>query len=478
MTAAPIICLCHEPLREGANFCARCGREVRQLCPICFEERRLIAGRDLGAAPWCCSRGELLCACARCGRWLPANVAQCPDPACRGAVGLTWPVSTGRAPDGSGRAESWTWPAAWDRENPTRTEPVIAQWVADAPIYSGFAAHGRLALWTENSLVAPSGPGGGPLAGGEDAAAEPPWRCWLGFDGQPHPAVHAAGHAAVVGGAVVLAAMTGFLLAGLDASRTDEVVPLEVGTPLAQVAAEGWWVAWSEDRGAPALWIASSPASWRSLACQRIADTPASAAPRAGSPLILQGGMACWIDAEGGVWRLNCRCRDLQHVAEPIPGIQRLWRDGAGIHVARGADEGVRVALGGGLETGGEREVAGGAGPLRDVFASADVVAVVGRQVTALSPTSGDRTGEGKVSGRWIAGALAAAAPASADREPRLLMLAEEGGIGSLTALRSSSGVADVLWRGHEIRPIALIAAGESLYVVHDRGVIRIREKA
>jgi hypothetical protein len=112
------------------------------------------------------------------------------------------------------------------------------------------------------------------------------------------------------------------------------------------------------------------------------------------------------------------------------------------------------------------------------VFASAEFVAAVGRQVTALSAATGDRIGEGKVAGRWIAGALAAAAPDVADREPRLLMLTEDAGIGSLAALRPSSGVADELWRAPGYRPLSLIAAGESLYIVHDRGVIRIRERA
>ena len=43
MSAVGVTCLCGEPLRIQGNFCVRCGRENRQLCPVCFDERRLLA---------------------------------------------------------------------------------------------------------------------------------------------------------------------------------------------------------------------------------------------------------------------------------------------------------------------------------------------------------------------------------------------------------------------------------------------------
>ena len=74
---------------------------------------------------------------------------------------------------------------------------------------------------------------------------------------------------ALTGGGVVLAATNGFLLAGLDPSRTDDVIPLEIGTPLAQVSAETWWAGWSLSSGNPALWLAQTPPLWRNLAVQQ-----------------------------------------------------------------------------------------------------------------------------------------------------------------------------------------------------------------
>ncbi len=469
-----VTCICQEPLRADANYCARCGREVRQLCPVCFQERRPIASREPNASPWCGSRGELLCACARCGRWMTADTRQCPDPQCRGTVGPTWPFSTGRPSDGAGRAEPWVWPAVWDRDNPNRKAPLFSTWNSDARVHSAILAHGRIYLWSETSLLAPQGPAAGPLAGAE--SGEAPWQSWLGHDGAPNPVVGNSSLMAIVGGGAILAANSGFLLAGLDTSRSDDIVPLEIGAPLAQIAGEGWWVAWGLDRGTAALWLAPTPASWRNLASQQVVEAPPQAAPRAGAPLVLQGGLACWMDAEGAVWQLDCRCRDLQQISEPTPGIERLWRDSAGTHSVRAADNGLRVALGQGLDTGSPREVGGGIGPLRDVFASPALVAVVGKQVTALSPASGDKIGEGKYSGRWVAGALAAAEPSAADQEPRLLMLTEDAGVGSLVALRPSSGVGDELWGEAGCRPVGLIAGGDSLYVVHERGAVRLQQ--
>ena len=473
---ASVTCLCREPLRLDANYCARCGREVRQLCPVCFQERRLIARQDAHASPWCENRGELVCACVRCGRWHAADGRQCPDPACRGLVAPTWPASTGRPADGTGRAASWTWPAAWDRDNPNRKAPLSSQWSTEYPVRSALVAHGRLYLWEENSLISPRGPVAGPLAENEGAELDAPWRCWLGHDGEPNPAVSAGSQMAIIGGGAVLAATGNFLLAGLDTSRSDDAMPLDIGVPLAQVSGESWWVGWSLNQGSPALWLAPTPSSWRNLAPQLITEAPPQTAPRAGTTIAIRGGLACWFDTEGALWQLDCRSRELRQVAAPAPGVQRLWRGETGLHSIRSTDDGLRVALGQGLDAGSVREVAGGAGPLRDVFASPDLVVVVGKQVTALAAATGDVIGEGKYSGKWIAGALADAEPNATDREPRLLMLTEDSGIGSLVSLRPSSGVGDELWRESGVRPIGLIAAGESLYIVHDRGITRLQE--
>jgi hypothetical protein len=281
------------------------------------------------------------------------------------------------------------------------------------------------------------------------------------------------------------AARNDFMLAGLDPSRKDDALPLNVGAPIAQVSGDGWWVGWSRKDGVPALWIAPISASWRNLAWRHIEQAPPESAPRESTTLTCYGGIVNWIAADSSVWQLNCSNQDLKQVLPPTVGIQRIWRDATGLHHCRSAGDGLRVALGPSVESGSSREVAAGAGPLRDIFASLSLVAVVGRTVIALEQGTGNPIGEGKYSGRWIAGILSAniygdtrnpTPDAPYLREPRLLMLTEEGGDGNLAALRTSSGVADVLWRGLGQRPIGLMTAGESLYIVHERGVTRLRE--
>jgi len=49
-------------------------------------------------------------------------------------------------------------------------------------------------------------------------------------------------------------------------------------------------------------------------------------------------------------------------------------------------------------------------------------------------------------------------------------------GHGNLSALNPASGAEEAVWQGPGVRPLNLIIAGESLYVVHERGVTRIRE--
>ncbi len=480
MTASTVTCLCRRPVAAGANYCVACGREVRQRCPVCFDERRLIAARDGRESPWCEPHGELLSACSRCGRWFAADIRQCPDPACRGSVGPTWPVTTGASPDGTGTAGTWRWPAAWDRDNPRYTLPAVTSWAGNGQVHSALIAHGRLYVWVETSLISPSGPAGGPLTAAEDTGAGTPWSCWLGHDGQANARIAAGTRVAVVGGAAVLAAANGFLLACLYPGRTDDVVPLSIGTPIAQGSSDGWWVGWCLAGSAPALWIAPVPANWRSLSPEQVIEAPPDSAPGDNARLTIVGDLAHWIAQDGAIWQLDCRCRALRQVKPPMAGVHRIWCDAAGPHPVRSAGDGLRVSLGAGTPGGAEmitlRDVACGVGPLRDVFASPELVAVAGRTVIALDSRSGNAIGEGRYTGRWIAGALAEPAADALDREPRLLMLTDDAGDGSLLALHPASGVVDVVWRESRVRPLGLIPAGESLYVVHEGGVARLQE--
>lgn len=476
MTAAGLTCLCGEPLRPTGNFCGRCGREIRQDCPACFEERRPIAKCDPLASPWCDVRGELLLACKRCGRWLPADARQCPDPDCRGSVDRTWPASTGKAADGTGRTGLWTWPAVWDRQNPLYTAPRQEAWTSDTPVHAAFVAHGRLYVWAGTTLLAPEGPAGGPLAETSVREAKTAWRCWLRLDGEPDARLSAHSRVALVGGGAVLAAQNDFLLAGLCPQRNEDVVPLGLGTPTAQAASEGWWVGWSRRDGRPALWAAPIAAEWRSLDCQQIMDVPAGSAPRENSPPTLCGGIASWVGEDGALWQLDVVSRRLQPLHERLPGLQRVWCKEDGVYTVRTTGEGLRVGLNAVVRDGANRETPGGVGPFRDLFAATGLIAVVGETVTTLDAQTGDTLGNGRYSGQWITGALTDAPPNTADREPRLLMLTYESDAGSLSALRPSSGGEEAVWREAGVRPMNLIVAGESLYVVHARGVTRIQE--
>ena len=476
MSAAGSICLCGEPLRSEGNFCVRCGRENRPLCPVCFDERRILATSEPGASSWCGIRGEVLAACRRCGRWLTVDTQQCPDPECRGSVGLTWPVSMGRAVDGTGRAESWRWPAVWDRRNPHYKAPRQDTWHSEAPVHAAFVAHGRLYVWAETALLAPEGEAGGPLAAVPGQSLKTPWRSWLKLDGQPSPQLPIAQRVALVGGGAILAAKNDFLLAGLSPHRNGDFFTLSLGVPMAQAAAEGWWVGWSRQSGRAALWLAPVPASWRQFDCQQIPEVPPGSVPRENTPLALRDGIACWIGEDGALWQLDCRSRALQPLTEPLGGAQRVWRTQDGAHTVRLTGSGLLAGLDAVDRARAVREAPGGAGPFRDLFAAPRLLAVVGETVTTLDPRTGYEIGGSRYSGQWVTGTLIEAQRDAADQEPRLLMLTYDMGSGNLSALSPSSGGEEAVWQGQGVRPLSLIAAGESLYVVHERGVTRIRE--
>jgi hypothetical protein len=280
----------------------------------------------------------------------------------------------------------------------------------------------------------------------------------------------------LVGGGAILAAQNDFLLAGLCPHRAEDIVPLNLGTPLAQAASEGWWVGWSRQSGRATLCLAPIPANWRSLDCRQITDIPPQAVPRENSPLALCDGRASWIGAEGTLWQLDCLSLDLQPLHERLPGLQRVWCKQDGTHTVRVTGEGLRVGLDAVVRDGTIRETPGGAGPFRDLFAAPALIAIVGETVTTLDPQTGDTLGNGRYSGQWITGALTEAPLAAADREPRLLMLTYDMDAGNLSALHPSSGGEEPVWRAPGVRPLNLIVAGESLYVVHERGVTRIQE--
>ena len=101
---------------------------------------------------------------------------------------------------------------------------------------------------------------------------ETAWRCWLGHNGRPAPSLPLRDRTALIGGGAVLAAEDTFLAASLYPRRAEECISLDLGTPLAQIAAEGWWVGWSRQNDRPILWTAPIPGVWRNLDVQPIPD--------------------------------------------------------------------------------------------------------------------------------------------------------------------------------------------------------------
>jgi hypothetical protein len=105
------------------------------------------------------------------------------------------------------------------------------------------------------------------------------------------------------------------------------------------------------------------------------------------------------------------------------------------------------------------------------VFAGPEHVIVVGERVTVFDARTGERLHDAvRPRGQWIDGALAT----SPDCEPRLLALTIEGGAASLSALRMSSGVQELVWQEAGVEPRAILPVGGELYVIHSRGVVAL----
>lgn|GEM_PF-2986695 len=470
------VCICGQQQRPNTNYCPRCGREIKQICPVCFEERRLLSVYTPYASPWCERRGELLLACRRCGRWLPSGVATCPDPACHGAVTETWPANTGRAPDGSGRTDGWRWPSQWDRQNPAYRAPVSTEWSADSSVNAAFVAHGRLYVWVGASLIAPGvGPAGTPAV---QSTAAAPWKCWLGFEGNPAPTVSIDSRVALFGGGAILATTVDFVIGGLFPGRADQALRLNTGVPISQAASSGWWAGWATNGGRPVLYSAAVNAQWRNTEC-RAPGAPQIAAPRSGAKMLMLHGVAYWIAENGAAWSLICDTGICSQLTDPSTEARLGWCTASdtreGVHVLRVSGDGIRVGLDPVTAGSVAREAPGGTGALRDVLAVQGLITVVGEEIVTLDSRTGYSLGGGKYTGQWVTGALAEPEPDALDREPRLLMLTRDNEDGNLSALRPSSGGEEAVWRGKGIKPTGLIVAGRRMYVVHETGVTSIR---
>lgn len=385
----------------------------------------------------------------------------------------TWPANTGRAPDGAGRTDGWRWPSEWDRQNPSYRPPICTTWSADSRVSAAFVAHGRLYVWVGTALIAPGvGPGGAPTLATASAA---PWKCWLGFDGQPHPGVATDSRVALFGGGAILAVENDFAIGALYPGRADEALKLQLGIPIAQAASDGWWAGWVTRSGSPALYAARVNAQWRNTECRAISSATRAATPRAGARMLMREGFAYWISEEGALWRLDCSTLNCEPLMEPAPDARIGWCGAEGSHVLRDGGDGIRVGMDAIRPGGVAREAPGGNGPLKDVFAAKELLAVVGEEVVTLDSRTGYVLGGGKFVGQWVAGALADPESDAPDREPRLLMLTQDNEDGNLTSLRPSSGGEEAVWRGAGVHVTGLIVAGRRMYIVHESGVTSIR---
>jgi hypothetical protein len=117
-------------------------------------------------------------------------------------------------------------------------------------------------------------------------------------------------------------------------------------------------------------------------------------------------------------------------------------------------------------------EVPLGDGPLKFLYVEGDHLLAVGRKLTAHHLTTGESLDLLNCPEGWIAGALTT----SRDGKARLLMLLKEDGFARLSVLHLSSGQRERLWEAAAIEPLALLPVGDSLTIVHSRGVVRLSE--
>ncbi|MCS6777306.1 MAG: zinc ribbon domain-containing protein [Chloroherpetonaceae bacterium] len=463
--AEPDRCICGEPLREGANYCVACGREVRQPCPACGQECRWLATLDTDSLPWCENRHVLLYACEQCGRWLLPGDRLCPDPDCGGRVVPSRPLYTGRDAAGGGVHVNWKWPTRWLA---TRAGPCGAiSWSSPDTLYAAFVAHGRWYVWVGSVLleldptVFCSEQGGMP---GDGVI----WRAPLGSSVRPASGIPFADRAAVVGSVVMLATENGYVLTGLHGRR--EVACPVRGMPLAQVANPFWWIGWVREEGSKCLYLVSVEATSDRFSPVAI-ETPPEAAIARGGQVVLQDDTAFWPAEDGSVWRLDCLSGQVRRLFASSDSLPRIWVQGDRIGVTREVRGHLQAGLGMLTDDRMPLEVPAGNGPLREVFATSDYLVVVGERPVMIDPVTGERVHEStRVCGRWVGGVLASASGS----EPCLLLLTHDGAMSSLRVLQLASGVEDLCWWEPNRELLGLLPIGDLPVIVHRGGLIRL----
>lgn len=469
MTPPEIACpACRALLAPEARYCAQCGLEALQPCPSCQGALRELVTVRRGTSPWCESCERLLTACERCGRWLLPGAERCPDPQCGGRVLSPFPLQTGRRWEGGAQSD-WTWPVTWEREHPNYAPPQVEWWTSQSEVQAAFVAHGQCFVWEVGTLVSPdegSGWRSREAAGGPGAVS---WRSPLSASLGSAAKVSLDERVAVLGGRVILATEHGYAQADLRHPGDSSV--LWEAQPLAQVAGATGWVAWGSERDALSLRVAPVPTGGAPVQAEAVPVPPEAALARRGR-MVQREGRVYWPGQDGAVWELELRSRTVRSAWSSVNGLLDLWVGADGPRVVRESLGQIAVALTGPRDGHANLTVPAGAGPLRGVYGLDPLLVVVGDRVLTFDARTGDRLHEAlRPPGVWISAVLVR----TPDQEPRLLALTRDQGFATLTFTRLSSGVHDLLWREATLEPKALLPVGDTLYLVHSRGLLRFR---
>ena len=461
------------PLRDGARYCANCGLEARQECPGCGNEfveheHRYLAAIDPKQSVWCENRGVALYACNVCGRWLTPDVGACPDPHCGGRVLPTQPQHTGRRWDGRGGGAGFVWPARWSEKAHEHHAPQTATWSGMGTVHAAIVAHGRLSLWAGSQLITLELPQEG------SAAALPlAWQNPLGSAGRPKPGLPFAERVSVIGSAAVLSTEGDFHLAGLHRQQGSE--PLNLGVPLAQTGSMDGWAGWSEQNREIVLHLAAPAPAWNVLHPMR-AETPPEAQLAPGGRLVARDGVVYWPGIDSAVWKCDFKSGCVTRAVPPHPGLVSLWaaRDGIGVVYEAPDSNAIRFGLSAGDAKPPTSLTQAGRGPLRGAFAEGDfVVLSAGPELIAFQSEESHSPTHQPV-GEVVASAMIP----SEKGFPRLLALVLDKGITRLLMIEPTTGRSERLWTENSITPLGLLPVGADVFVIHDRGVVRLREAA
>lgn len=344
---------------------------------------------------------------------------------------------------------------------------MVDRWASAEELHAAFAAHGRLYLWEGTNLLSPD-----EWAGWTPGAAESPvaWRCSLGPSGSPAEHLPPSERIAVAGARAILAVARGYL--AVDLRHAGDLGPIAAGRPLAQAGGPGWWLGWSETSSGPVLRMAEVGEPGDLLEAAPVAVPPEGALASRGR-LAMKEGTAYWPAADHSIWKLERSTRLAAKAVAPLEGMPLVWAEADGPRAARESRGRLSVGVSAPADGRFGLSIPAGVPPLRAVFAMPGYVVVLGDQLAAFDAATGELLHEASAPpGTYIDGALVTAA----DGEPRLLALTREAPFGELTVLRLSSGARESLWREAGMEPRSLLPVGDTLYLTHRRGVVRLME--